>query len=68
MAGLKKVTVVLPAELLRKAQRSSGRGITPTIRAGLELVAAGQAYAGLRRLRGKLKLRIDMAALRADRR
>ena len=67
MSNLKKVTVVLPAELLRKAQLSSGQGITPTIRAGLELVAAGRAYEGLRRLRGKVKLRIDLDALRADR-
>jgi hypothetical protein len=67
VSSVKKVTVVLPEALLRKAQRSSGRGVTQTIRAGLELVAAGRAYAGLRALRGKVKLRLDVAALREDR-
>jgi hypothetical protein len=67
MAKLKKVTAVLPQDLLRRAQRASGQGITPTIRRGLELVAAGRAYDGLRRLRGRVKLAIDMKALREDR-
>jgi hypothetical protein len=65
--GLKKVTVVLPEELLKKAQRTTGEGITPTIRQGLELVAAGRAYQRLRALRGKVKIALDLDSLRADR-
>ncbi|HEX2569355.1 MAG TPA: hypothetical protein VH877_07330 [Polyangia bacterium] len=67
MANRKKVTVVLPEDLLRRARRSSGQGITSTIRQGLELVAAARAYEDLRRLRGKLKLDLDLDSLREDR-
>ena len=59
MDSARKVTVELPADLLRKAQKSTGEGITSTIRRGLELVAAGQAYRDLRRLRGKVSFTID---------
>ena len=63
-----KVTVHLDRELLRRAQRRSGQGVSATIRQGLELVAASGAYEKIRALRGKVKFSIDLAALRADRR
>lgn len=44
MEPTRKVTVGLPQALLRKAQQTTGAGITATIRRGLELVAAGRAY------------------------
>jgi hypothetical protein len=50
----RKITVEIPADLLEKAQRASGTGITQTIRTGLKLVAASEAYARLRQLRGKV--------------
>lgn len=68
MSAIRKITVELPADLLRRAQRSSGEGITPTIRRGLELVAAGRAYRDLRRLKGRVAFSVDVAALREDRR
>ena len=64
MRSARKVTVKVPIALLRKAQESSGEGVTATLRKGLELVAASRAQEGLRRLRGRVKLSID---LRADR-
>ena len=67
MRNARKVTVEVPIELLRKAQKSSGEGVTATLRKGLELVAASRAQEGLRRLRGRVKLSIDLRALRADR-
>jgi len=67
MAKPRKVTVLLPAELLREAQRSSGEGVTETIRRGLELVAAARAYDRLRGLRGKVRIEVDLDALREDR-
>ena len=52
MRAARKVTVELPSDLLRKAQKSTGQGVTATIRKGLELVAASRAAEELRRLRG----------------
>jgi hypothetical protein len=63
----RKITVEVPEELLERAQRASGEGITGTVRRGLALVAAGRAYDELRRLRGKVRLGIDLEALREDR-
>ena len=68
MDAARKVTVELPEDLLQKAQRSTGKGITATIRQGLELVAAGRAYDQLRKLRGKVEFSIDLKSLRQDRR
>jgi hypothetical protein len=62
----KKITVQIPESLLKKAQRASGLGITSTIRQGLQLVAAGRAYAKLRLLKGKVKFSVDLKALRDD--
>ena len=70
IAGMKaqrKITVVVPDELVRRAKRATGLGLAPTVRKCLELVAAREAYDGLRRLRGKLKLDIDVDRLREDR-
>ena len=66
MPPQKKVTVVLSDDLLERAQAATGEGITPTIRRGLELVAAGKAFAELRRLRGKVQFSTDLEHLRAD--
>ena len=67
MGTAKKITVHVPESLLRKAQRSTGQGITETIRRGLQLVAAGDAYKKLRALRGKVSIALDIEALREDR-
>jgi hypothetical protein len=63
----RKITVHVPAHLLRKAQRTTKDGITATVRLGLELVAAGEAYRKLRTFRGKVDLDLDLEVLRADR-
>ena len=67
MDGTQKITVEVPAPLLERAQEATGRGVTATVREGLQLVAAGRAYAELRRLRGKVKFSRTLAQLRADR-
>ena len=67
MNDARKITVEVPEELLQKAQRASGTGITQTVRTGLQLVAASHAYARLRRLRGKVRFTRSLAALKADR-
>jgi hypothetical protein len=68
MATNQKVTIEVPADLLRRARRSTGQGITATVRRGLELVAARPAFEELRRLRGQVKLDLDLEQLRRDRR
>jgi hypothetical protein len=63
----RKIAVEVPPELLKKAQRASGTGITQTVRTGLQLVAASRIYARLRRLRGKVRFTRTLAELKADR-
>lgn len=67
MNTAKKITVQIPGGLLKKAQSATGEGITPTIRQGLELLAAARAYSKLRRLRGKIRFGINLKKLREDR-
>jgi hypothetical protein len=67
MGTLRKITVEVPADLLEKAQQSSGSGITQTVRTGLQLVAASRTYARLRQLRGKVRFARTLSELKADR-
>ena len=67
METTRKITVEVRADLLRKAQEASGAGITETVRAGLELMAASRAYAHLLRLRGKVHFSRSLAGDKADR-
>jgi len=68
MSGVRKITVHVPEALLEKAQRETGEGVTETVRQGLSLVAASSAFDRLRRMRGTVRLAIDLDDLRADRR
>ena len=65
--AIKKVTVHLPVGLVKKAQKATGTGLTDTIRRGLELVSAEDAYETLRSLRGKVRFSMDLSTLREDR-
>ena len=65
-AQVRKLTVEVPADLLERATLASGEVITPTVRKGLELVAAGGAYGRLRQFRGKVKFGIKLSELRQD--
>lgn len=67
MKTARKITIEVPRELLEKAQHASGTGVTQTVRAGLQLVAASRTYAQLRRLRGKVRFSRTVAELKADR-
>ena len=67
MNGVRKITVEIPAELLEKAQGASGTGVTQTVRAGLELIAASHNYRRLRALRGKVRFSRTAAELKTDR-
>jgi hypothetical protein len=67
MKTARKITIEIPRELLEKAQRASGTGVTQTVRAGLQLVAASRTYARLRQLRGKVRFTRTLVELKADR-
>ena len=68
MIETQKITAHVPTESLRRAQAATGKGITETVRLGLDLLASAMAADELRRLRGKLRLDIDLVELRQDRR
>jgi len=67
METIRKITVEIPHDLLHKAQQASGTGITQTVRAGLQLIAASHTYARLRQLRGKVHFTSTLAELKSDR-
>ena len=67
MTSVRKITVEIPEGLLEKAQRASGSGITQTIRTGLQLLAASQAYDRLLQLRGKVRFGRTFEELKEDR-
>jgi hypothetical protein len=67
MKTVRKITVEVPPDLIEKAQRASGAGITETVRTGLQLVAASHAYARLRKLRGKIRFSRTLSELKVDR-
>ena len=68
MRRLKKITVEVDESLLRKAQKQSREGVTGTVRRGLEVLAATEAYEKLASLRGKVKFSISLETMREDRR
>ena len=63
----RKVTVHVPGDLLDLAQKATGEGITETIRQGLRLVAAGETFRRVSRMRGSVKFSLDLDRLREDR-
>ena len=67
VAAVRKVTIEVPEDLLEKAQQATGSGITQTVRTGLQLVAASQAYAQLRQARGSFRFSRTLAELKDDR-
>lgn len=63
---MRKLTVLVPDDLVRRATRASKQGITPTVRRGLQIVAAQEAYERLRKLRGKVKFGLSWQELRGE--
>lgn len=64
---MQKITVMLPKSLVDNATLSTGLGITPVIRKGLETVIASQSLKRLRSRRGKVRFTINVDELRKDR-
>lgn len=68
MRRLRKITIEIDEQLLRRAQKQSRDGVTGTVRRGLEILAAADAYKKLARMRGKVKFSVDLQTMRDDRR
>ena len=63
---MKKLTILVPADLLRKATEATGVGATPTVRIGLKLLAARRAYDRLLHLQGKVKFSLTWQQMRGE--
>jgi len=61
-----KITAHIPVTLLNEAQAATGKGITETIKIALSQLARAGAYEDLRKMRGKVKISIDLEELRKD--
>jgi hypothetical protein len=67
MSAARKITVEVPQDLLKKAQRASGKGITQTVRTGLQLLAASRAYDRLLQAQGEVRFSRSWQNLKDDR-
>jgi hypothetical protein len=63
---MKKLTIIVPEDLLRRARRATRSGITPTVRQGLEILARQDVYEEMLRLKGKVKLGMSWQELRGE--
>ncbi len=63
-AGIKRITVNLPEQLIKKACEITGHGITQTLCEGLERIYRSLALEKVSKLKGKLNLDIDLEASR----
>jgi hypothetical protein len=64
----RRVTANLPGDLLDAAQEVTGKGITETIIEGLQQVQRRRFFERAMKLRGKLRLRVDLEESRGRRR
>jgi hypothetical protein len=63
---LKKITLFVPTDLLEDALRVGGQNITQTVRKALQLIAARDAYDGLKSMRGKVKFSLSLDEMRYE--
>jgi hypothetical protein len=62
----KKITLNVPVDLLEEALQAGGDNLTETVRKGLQLIAAKNAFQGIRKLRGKVNFSLSADELRYD--
>lgn len=67
MSELRKITVQVPEDDLRRAQELTGEGVTETVRTALKRLAEVRAQQEFRKLRGTYRFSLDPAELREDR-
>jgi hypothetical protein len=64
MAALKKITVEVSEDHLKRAQALTGKGVSETVREGLARMARAQASEQLLALRGKVQFDYSWEELR----
>ena len=64
MNATRRVTANVPVVLRAEAQRVTGKGLTETLVRGLELVRRSAAAEKAARLKGKIRLDVDLEASR----
>ncbi len=63
---MRKVTVLLSEDLLRRAQKVSKKGLTPTLRESLQEYASREVYQRLLEMRGKGGFSMTWQELRGE--
>ena len=63
---MKKLTILVPEDLLRKATQATRVGATPTVRMGLKLLAARRAYDRLLDWQGKVRFSLTWQEMRGE--
>ena len=63
---LKKITLLVPTILLDEAMKVGGDNITQTVRKALTLIAARDAYEGIKKMRGKVKFSLSLDQMRFE--
>ena len=63
---LKKITLFVPADILEEAIKVGGDNLTQTVRKGLQLIAARDAYSEIRKMRGKVKFSLSLDEMRYE--
>jgi hypothetical protein len=67
MSEMRKITAILPADLLETAQAHTHQGVTETLRLALEHLAHSAWSRRLLELEGKVRFDTDLDTLREDR-
>jgi len=67
MGQMRKITVEVPEDLLERVYCFTGEGVTETVREGLRRLDSFRAQQEFRKLRGTLKVSINLDELREDR-
>jgi len=62
----KKITLLVPTDLLEQALKTGGDNLTQTVRKGLKLIAARNAYSGIRKMKGKVKFSLSLDEMRYE--
>lgn len=64
MSAARKITVVVPGDLLEGATRITGKGVTATVIEGLDELRKREQRSALRRLKGRVRFSLDLGKTR----